>query len=187
MDKKVFTRSLIAATILFAVAVVLGITARLDTFSGLVQEFGDLLGPLETINPFLLFLLIFVNNAVKALGVIGLGILVGIPPVLFIGINGFILGSVISWVKSLHGLEYAVASIAPHGVIEIPMLLLATALGFMVGLESLKWARRRESLVKSQLLASLKIYVKVVLPGLAVAAVIEVLVTPWLAGLVGGG
>jgi stage II sporulation protein M len=142
---------------------------------------------LEAINPFLLFFLIFANNAVKALGVIGLGILLGIPPVLFIGINGFVLGSVISWSKSLQGLEYTVATVAPHGVIEIPMLLLATALGFMVGLESVKWARRRESLVKSQLSASLKLYVKVVLPGLAVAAVIEVLVTPWLASLVGGG
>jgi len=187
LDKKVLIRSFIAATIIFAVAIVLGIAAPLDIFLELWQELGDLLGPLETINPFLLFFIIFVNNAVKALGAIGLGILVGIPPVLFVGINGFILGSVISWAKSVQGLEYVVASIAPHGVIEIPMLMLATALGFMVGLESLKWLRRRESMVKSQLSASLKLYVRVILPGLAVAAVIEVLVTPWLAGLVGGG
>jgi len=187
LDKKVLTRSLIAATVIFAVAIVLGIAAPLDIFLGLWQELGDLLGPLETINPLLLFFIIFVNNAVKALVAIGLGILVGIPPVLFVGINGFILGAVVSWAKSVQGLGYVVASIAPHGVIEIPMLLLATALGFMVGLESLKWLRRRESMVKSQLLASLKLYVKVVLPGLAVAAVIEVLVTPWLAGLVSGG
>jgi len=187
LDKKVLTRSLVAAVILFTVAVVMGITAPLDTFSRLMQELGDLLRPFETMNPFLLFFLIFVNNAVKALGAIGLGILVGIPPVLFIGINGFVLGSVISWVKSSQGLEYAVASIAPHGVIEIPMLLLSTALGFMVGLESLKWARRRESMVKSELSASLKLYVKVVLPGLAIAAVIEVLITPWLVSLAGAG
>ena len=183
------TRSLIATAILFSVAVVLGIGTPPGIFTRLVQELGDLLQPLGTINPLLLFFAIFLNNAIKALGVIGLGILVGIPPVLFIGINGLVLGSVISGVKSVHGVEYAVAGIAPHGVIEIPMILLATALGFMVGWESLKWLRRKESSVKSQLSSSLKLYLKAILPGLAVAAVIEVLVTPppHLIGLVGGG
>jgi stage II sporulation protein M len=186
LDRSVLARSLVAATIIFAVTLALGITVPLDTFLGLGQELRNLLQPLEAVNPFLLLFLIFANNAVKTLGAIGLGILVGIPPVLFIGINGFVIGSVVSWSESLHGLEYTVATIAPHGVIEIPMLLLATALGFMVGLESLKWARRRESLVKSQLLAGLKLYVKVILPGLVVASVIEVFVTPWVASLVGG-
>lgn len=157
-----------------------------DTLLGLGQQPDNLLRLLDMINPFVLFLLIFINNAIKTLAVIGLGILLAIPPVLFIGINGFVLGSVISWSKSLQGLAYTAAAIAPHGVIEIPMLVLATALGLMVGLESLKWARRRESRVKSQLSSSLKLYLKVVLPGLAVAALIEVLVTPWVVGLVAG-
>jgi stage II sporulation protein M len=187
LDRRVLAKCLVAATILFAATLALGIRAPLDSLPGLGQDLSDLLQPLEGINPFLLLFLIFVNNAVKALGTIALGILVGIPPVLFIGINGFVLGSVISWTKSLQGLGYTVAAIVPHGVIEIPLLVLATALGFMVGLESLKWARRRESSVTPQLLASLKLYMKVVLPGFAVAAVIEVLATPWVVSLVGGG
>ena len=181
-------RSLIVATILFSVAIVLGIIAPLDAFLlEMVQELDELFEPLEMINPFFLLFVIFLNNAVKSLGAIGFGILLGLPPVLFVSANGFVFGAVISWLKSLKGLEYVVASIAPHGVIEIPMLLLATALGFTVGWESLKWVRRRESSVKSQLSASLKLYLKVILPGLAVAAVIEAFVTPWLAGLAGGG
>ena len=67
------------------------------------------------------------------------------------------------------------------------MILLATALGFMVGWESLKWLRRRESSVKSQLSSSLKLYLKIILPGLAAAAITEVFVTSRLIGLVGGG
>jgi len=187
LNKKVLTRSLIATAILFSVAVVLGITAPFDTFTRLLRELGDLLQPFGTINPLLLLFAIFLNNAIKALGVIGLGILVGIPPVLFIGINGFVLGSVISWAKSVQGLEYVVAGLAPHGVIEIPMMLLATALGFMVGWESLKWLRRKQSSVKSQLSSSLKLYLKIILPGLAAAAITEVFVTSRLIGLVGGG
>ena len=175
------------AAVLFSVTIVLGIIAPLDTFLAMWPELGELLGPLWTASPLFPLLLIFLNNAIKSAGVIALGILLGLPPVLFIGVNGFVLGAVISWIESLEGLEYAVASLAPHGVIEIPMLLLATALSFTVGWESLKWARRKESRIKSQLSNSLKLYLKVVLPGLAVAAVIEVFITPWLAGLVGNG
>jgi stage II sporulation protein M len=185
-DRKVLTKSLVAAASLFAVAVSVGLAAPLDSVSGLMQELGELLRPLASVNPFLLFLVIFANNAVKALGVIVLGVLMGIPPVIFLGINGFILGSVISWVKESQGLAYTVAGTAPHGIIEIPMLLLGTALGFMVGLESIRWARRKQSMVKPKLAAAIRLYVKVILPGLAVAAVIEVLVTPCLLSLVGG-
>ena len=187
MDRKVLTWGLIVAAGLFFVTLVLGIVAPFDTLLEMVQELGDLLGPLQVANPFLLLLLIFLNNAVKTAAVIASGILLGLPAVLFVTVNGFILGAVISWVNSLKGLEYVAASIAPHGVIEIPMLLLATAASFTVGWESLNWLMRRESLVKSQLSASLKLYLKVIFPGIAVAAVIEAFVTPWVAGLVSGG
>ena len=175
------------ATALFAVTTILGIVMPLDSFLEMGQELGELLGPLLEANPFLLFLIIFLNNAVKTLAVIGLGILIGILPVLFIGVNGFIIGAVISWVKSLEGLGYTISAIAPHGVIEIPIMLLATALSLMVGWESLNWIRRRESSVKSQLSVSLKLYLKVILPGLAAAAAIETFVTPWVVSLVAGG
>jgi hypothetical protein len=36
------------------------------------------------------------------------------------------------------------ASSVPHGVIEIPAILLATALGLTLGMESLRWLLRRE-------------------------------------------
>jgi stage II sporulation protein M len=107
--------------------------------------------------------------------------------VLFICGNGLILGALISAVEPVKGLGYVVTSLAPHGVIEIPMLLLATSLGFTVGWESLKWLTGRKNLVRSQLSHSLKLYLRWVLPGLAVAAVIEVFITPWIVGLVGNG
>ena len=142
--------------------------------------------PLAASGPFLLLLVIFLNNAFKALGVIIFGILLGLPPVLFIGINGYILGAVVSVVQSTKGLGYVVASLAPHGVIEIPILLLTTALGLAVGRESLKWLMGRRGQVKSQLSHSLKLYLRWILPGLAAAALIEVTITPWIAGVVAG-
>lgn len=184
MDQKVLVQNLLLAGILFSVAVTLGTTASLDTSSEMLEELRELLRPLETAGRFSLLFIIFLNNAVKALGVIIFGIFLGLPPLFFISANGFILGMVISSVESVEGWEYVVASLAPHGIIEVPILLLTTALGFTIGWQSFKWIMRRNNLVKSRLSDSLKLYLKWVLPGLFAAAIIEVSITPWLLGLV---
>jgi stage II sporulation protein M len=154
-----------------------------------MRQLGAILEPLALTGKLtiLLFFIIFINNAIKALGIIFLGILLGLPPLLFIVLNGFILGGLGSALESVNGCRYVMASFVPHGVIEIPVILLAAALGFTVGMESLKWLIRRESQVKLQLSNGLKVYVRWILPGLAVAAIIEVLVTPLLIGLVNTG
>ncbi len=180
-------RNLLLATGLFSVSLALGTLAPPVTSSKLTQEVGELLKPLQTAGPIFLLLVIFLNNSVKALGVIVFGAILGLPPVLFICGNGLIIGALTDSIAEVKGLGYVVAGLAPHGVIEIPMLLLATALGLTVGWESLKWITGRKSLVKSQLSHSLKLYLTWILPGLVVAAVIEVFITPWIAGLVGNG
>ena len=177
------------ATSIFFVSLVLGTLIGQNAAEEAIKQLG---GVLERLAPtanlaILLFLMIFINNAIKALGLIVLGILLGVPPVLFIGLNGFVVGSVGSALESLKGWRYVIASVVPHGVIEIPMILLATALSLTVGIESLKWLGRRESRVKLQLSDCLKVYVRWILPGLAVAAIIEAFVTPLLIGLVNVG
>jgi stage II sporulation protein M len=135
----------------------------------------------------LLLLIVFINNAIKVLLLVLLGILVGLPPLLFIAVNGFVLGGLGAALESVMGWRYVLASFVPHGVIEIPLILLAAALGLTVGLESFKWLGRRESRVKLQLSNGLRVYVRWILPGLAVAAIIEVFVTPSLMGLANAG
>ncbi len=187
--QKVLIRNLILATGVFFVSLVVGALIGQNTIEELMRQFGAVLEPLASTGnlSLLLVLLIFINNAVKALGIILLGILLGLPPLLFIGLNGFILGGLGSALESVKGWTYVVASFVPHGVIEIPVILLAAALGLTVGMESLKWLVRRESRVKPQLSDCLRVYLRWVLPGLAIAAIIEVFVTPLLIGLVSGG
>jgi len=187
--QKVLIRNLILAASIFFVSLVLGMLIGQNTIEGLMRQLGAILEPLASTGKLtiLLFLIIFINNAVKALGIIFLGILLGLPTLLFIGLNGFILGGLGSALESVNGWRYVIASFVPHGVIEIPVILLAAALGLTVGMESLKWLVRRESRVKLQLSNGLKVYVRWILPGLAVAAIIEVLVTPLLIGLVNAG
>jgi stage II sporulation protein M len=187
--QKVFIRNFVLATSIFFVSLVLGTLIGQNTVEGLMRQVGAILEPLApTGNLSILFLLmIFINNGIKALGLVLLGILLGVPPLLIIGLNGFILGGLGSALESVNGWRYVIASFVPHGVIEIPVILLATALGLTVGMESLKWLVRRESRVKLQLSGCLKVYLRWILPGLAVAAIIEVFVTPLLIGLVNVG
>jgi len=187
--QKVLIRNLILATGIFFVSLVVGTLIGQNTIEGLMGQFGAVLEPLASMGnlSILLFLIIFINNAIKALGLIFLGILLGLPPLLFIGLNGFILGGLGSALESVNGWRYVIAGFVPHGVIEIPVILLATALGLTLGMESLKWLLRRESRVKLQLSDCIKVYLRLILPGLAVAAIIEVFVTPLLIGLVNVG
>jgi len=187
VDSRVLVRSLLVAVAIFAVTLTLGVVTPLNAASGMLEGLIDSLGPLSSLGPFVLLLLIFANNALKTLGVVVFGPLFGLPPLLFVGLNGFVLGAVVSQVAAIEGMEYVVAVLAPHGVLEVPALLLATALGLMLGRESLRWAARRESHVRLLLSQSLWLYVRVILPVVAVAALIEVVVSPWLAGFLAGG
>jgi stage II sporulation protein M len=186
--QKELIRNLILATIVFCASLVVGTLIGQNLVEGLLSELGAILGHLATGSlPLLLLLVIFINNAIKALAIIFLGILLGLPSILFIGLNAFILGGLGSALESINGWRYALASFVAHGVIEIPVILLATALSLTIGVESARWLARRESRVKSWLSDGLRVYVRLILPGLAIAAVIEVFVTPLLIGLVGNG
>jgi len=187
--QKALIRNLVLATSIFLASLVAGTLIGQNTVEGLLGELGALVEPLaSTPNlSLLLLLIIFINNAVKALGLILLGILLGLPPILFIGLNGFILGGLGSALEAVNGWRYLAASFVPHGVIEIPVILLATALGLTVGMESVRWLVRKESRVRLQLSAGLRVYTRWILPGLAIAAIIEVFVTPLLIGLVSTG
>jgi stage II sporulation protein M len=187
--QKAFIRNLILATSVFFASLLVGTLVGQNTIEELMRQLGAVLEPLESTGNLsvVLLLIIFINNAIKAIGLIFLGILLGLPPLLFVGLNGFVLGGLGAALESVKGWTYVMASFVPHGVIEIPVILLVTALGLTVGMESLKWLVRRESRVKSQLSDSLKVYLRWILPGLAVAAIIEVFVTPLLIGLVSAG
>jgi stage II sporulation protein M len=147
-----------------------------------MESLAATLGPLQDLGSAELMLLIFVNNAVKAGGVILLGVLLGIPPVIFLATNGLVVGVVAYQIAAERGLGFVLAGLAPHGVVELPALLVATALGLGMGVEVSRWLRRRPSRVRRRLGRSVRIYLFWVAPALAVAAVIEVLVTPLLLG-----
>lgn len=84
------------------------------------------------------------------------------------------------------GLGIIIASLAPHGIIEIPLLVVAVALGLSTGAETLKSLMKQKNELKAQYVYSLKLYVKWMLVLFLAAALIEVFVTPQVIALAGG-
>ena len=131
----------------------------------------------EEWHPFLLMVFIFLNNSLKCFLVILLGFIFGIVPLLFVAINGFIVGLITFEVEKLIGLPFALAATLPHGVIEIPMVLLSSAIGIRIGYETVNKMRGKGS-IKRELRRGIKFFALRILPLLLLAAIIEAFVTP---------
>jgi stage II sporulation protein M len=124
-----------------------------------------------------LMFFIFLNNSIKCFLVVLLGFMFGIVPFLFITINGFVLGLITFEIEKLIGLPFALAALLPHGIIEIPAVLLSSAIGVMIGYETVRKIKGKGS-IKKRILEGTRFYAFRILPLLFLAALIEAFVTP---------
>ncbi|GGA04771.1 hypothetical protein GCM10008018_58430 [Paenibacillus marchantiophytorum] len=137
------------------------------------------------------FIFIFLNNAIKSVIVVFLGLFVGVLPLFMLVANGMILGYVLSLQTNESTLSIVLKGILPHGIIEIPVILLACAYGIKLGMlvwksgiqlfVPVKGGTARAELIKVLQLTKPLAVVIVVL--LLVAAVIESTLTYWLVHL----
>lgn len=169
---------IILASIVFIGFIAVGFIIPSETTEQIIQELQAAVELLESLSPVALMMVIFINNAVKCLFVILLGILVGLPPAIFICYNALMIGMLVAALGPELGYGIVVASLLPHGIIEIPALVFSAALGLSIGAEVWKFIIRQKSQVKNQLKFSLVFYIRWLLLALLVAAIIEVFVTP---------
>jgi stage II sporulation protein M len=121
---------------------------------------------------------IFFNNASKTLLAITLGGLFGIIPGIFLLTNGVTIGVVFSLATQSRGFALSLLSIMPHGVLEIPAVILGTSIGFMVGNHAVKTIlRRSDAALIIELKRGLRYFCSVIAPLLIVAALVEAFVT----------
>ena len=179
----------VLVTAIFLVSVVSGyLYADSNPYESarVMQELSGELGWITDLNPILISFIIFLNNAIKSFLVIVLGVLV-IVPIMFIVLNGYILGIVMCESARTEGPLYVAAAILPHGIIELPMVLVSAALGTRIGMMVLLRIRGKISTeeIISTLKWSISFYFRWILPLLFVAAVIETFITPavlWILG-----
>jgi stage II sporulation protein M len=127
---------------------------------------------------------IFLNNSLKTLLVIVSGPLLGLAPIIFLVVNGAILGAVIPAAVESKGLWAALMTIVPHGIFELPAIFVGTSIGMALGVHPLRrLVGKADTTLLSALGHGLRVFVRVILPLLLLAAAIEVFVTPLIAGL----
>ena len=104
--------------------------------------FRDILADKAPALDFSTALLIFRNNLEAGLLALFLGIIVGIVPLMVVALNFFILGflfAIFTLPYSASGVLTFAAAVVPHGIIEVPALLLASAFGLRLGLDWKNW------------------------------------------------
>jgi len=121
---------------------------------------------------------IFLNNAVKTLAAILFGCLFGVIPGFFLFANGIALGLVFSMSLQSRGLWMSLASIVPHGILELPAVFFGTSIGLMLGAHAVKSLfGGTETTLGTELTRSLKFFCTVILPLLLIAAFVEAFLT----------
>jgi stage II sporulation protein M len=154
-----------------------------------MRELAGMIGSAD--NPqLMLFLFIFINNAVKAAMFVLSGALFGVLPIFVLITNGTMLG----WLlqnpvnPEMGGLELFARGILPHGIVELPALIIACAYGIRFGfllirtlfLSFVPARRERAGEELRRFLAMLVPLMALLTVAMFVAAVIETTVTPAL-------
>ncbi|MBP2002676.1 stage II sporulation protein M [Paenibacillus shirakamiensis] len=133
-------QALLFSVLLFAAGIVLG-TVNAESIQNFVApQLKDLTAAKDMLSQSRIpelsfFIFIFFNNAIKAVLIIYAGILLGILPAIFLMMNGLILGYFIvlqaSRGQSISDLIFV--GLLPHGIIEIPAIIIACAYGMKFG------------------------------------------------------
>lgn len=181
ISKKQISKFVTTASVLFLMSIIFGywlsIKNAQEVESALQQTLAQFAN-IKNLNAFLIFLFIFLNNAIKGFFVVLTGIFFGIVPLFFVFLNGELIGFVlgISHLKGL-GIGRVIVGIAPHGILEIPAIMLSAGYGLWLGYRFFLFILRREPF-EIYFNFALKKYFTLILPMLFLAALIEAFITP---------
>lgn len=143
-----------------------------------LEELKKFFSPIKDLNPLLIMLIIFLNNVAKSFLAMILGIGFGIVPVFFTITNGFILGLIAHTTQQGEGTLVVIAALLPHGILEVPLVLISTAIGLRLGYKLLQIIQGRKIDIKKEFKRAIVFYKNWILPFLFLAAAIETFITP---------
>jgi len=136
-----------------------------------IQEFIEgLIDMIKDLNIWQTILFIFKNNVLSSFVALFFGVILGIIPVLAAISNGYVLGFVSSIVVGEVG-YLSLWRLLPHGIFEIPAIIISLGLGIKFGMFIFAKNPREEFM--RRLILGLKVFLSIILPLLVIAAVIE--------------
>ena len=117
-----------------------------------------------------LIIYIFWNNSLASFFGIIFGVIFGIFPLIATLFNGYLVGYVSKIAISNLGVS-SLWRLVPHGIFELPALIISFAMGLKIGMTLFKKNSTKEFF--RRFILSLKVFFFVVLPLLIIAAIIE--------------
>jgi stage II sporulation protein M len=171
LPEKALKPYLLILSLLFAASLLAGAVAAPSLRNEVAKIYQAIAEALGGLPDGALFFNVLVHNMIAAFLIIISGFFFGIILVLAIGGNGFVLGVVFRLAADTMGYAEAAARVLPHGLLEIPALLIAASYGLWLGVNILRRIRGKETEpVGPQVKHALKRYIVVVVPLLVVAA-----------------
>ncbi len=165
---------LLILTLFFSVAFLAGVLAPSSIREELTKAFQVVVDNYRGLSGGNLFFTILFHNVMASIIVLISGVLVGIIPTFAIGANGFFLGLVYRQTAVMVGYSKAALMVLPHGVVEIPALLITASYGLWLGVMVVRRMRGKEStLLRSHIEHAFRRYFTIVFPLLIVAVAIE--------------
>jgi stage II sporulation protein M len=128
--------------------------------------------------PIFIMIIIFLKNLIACALSVLLGVGIGLVPLMVVTSNGFLLGIVAYGAIQKEGVLYLIAGIMPHGIIELPIVLLSIAIGFRLGYLLVMTVTREEADLAGETRIALHFLVRWITPLLFLAAAIETFITP---------
>lgn len=148
-----------------------------------LEELEGLVDLLKNLSPIEIMFLIFLNNSIKSLFILVLGVFFGVVPLLFIAYNGYFLGIFSYKILMEQSLLYLAGGLLPHGIIEIPMVVISAAVGIRLGLKVIAAFKGESVSLKEEMLTGIKFFFYWVMPLLFIAAVVETFITSAIIGV----
>lgn len=165
---------LLIVTLIFAASFLAGTFAPASVRKEVTETFQFVADSYRGLDGGEIFFNILLHNVMASILILVSGVLIGILPALSMGSNGFFLGVLYSQAAEIGGYWKAALKILPHGVFEIPALLLSASYGLWLGVMVVRRMRGKESTLLSVHMARFfRRYLAVVVPLLIVAAAIE--------------
>jgi stage II sporulation protein M len=167
---------LFAIGLIFGLATPASITSIISEDIVVLEEFG---GTLASLPPILTVILIFVKNTSVLLFSFALSPIFCLIPIMALTVNGWILAIVSTIAVEKESLGFVLAALLPHGIVEIPALILgeAAALSFGTIVTLSLFNKEKRRLVLPNFRRNLK-YLMIAIGLLLPAAIIETYVTP---------
>ncbi len=162
---------------LFILGLILGILYHYMLPQEIMEYLKEIVLNLETSSAIEISIFIMLNNIKVALYSMILGIFLGIVPMLGALTNGFVIGSIIR--KTVQQTSMLTLwRLFPHGIFEIPAILIAFSFGLRLGKSWIK--KNKENMFKiskkgllDAIIESINVFIIIILPLLIIAGIIE--------------